>query len=49
MKAGYEVGEIPPDEFLLKVNGMNMIEGKRRPYWECPDLDGKWDPDPYEK
>jgi type IV secretion system protein VirD4 len=51
LKAGYEVGEIPEDEFLLKVRGVPMAEGKRYRYDDeehCPDLIGKWDPDPYE-
>jgi type IV secretion system protein VirD4 len=51
LKAGYEVGEIPRDEFLLKVTGLNIIEGKRYKYDDeehCRDLAGMWDRDPYE-
>jgi type IV secretion system protein VirD4 len=55
VKAGYEVGEIPGDEFLLKVQGLNInniIEGKRYAYdhpKHCLDLAGRWDRDPYEQ
>jgi type IV secretory pathway TraG/TraD family ATPase VirD4 len=48
LKSGYEVGLIPPDEFLLKISGLPIIEARRKPYWKCSDLDGKWQPDPYE-
>jgi type IV secretory pathway TraG/TraD family ATPase VirD4 len=48
LKAAYEVGEIADDECLIKINGLGIIEAKRKPYWQCEDLQGKWSPDPYE-
>jgi type IV secretory pathway TraG/TraD family ATPase VirD4 len=48
LKAAYEVGEIASDECLIKITGLSIIEAKRKPYWECEDLNGKWRPDPYE-
>jgi type IV secretory pathway TraG/TraD family ATPase VirD4 len=51
LMAGFEVGLVPPDECLLKVSGIEVIEAKRKPYWECkePEIEGKWDKDPYEE
>jgi type IV secretory pathway TraG/TraD family ATPase VirD4 len=44
----HEVGNIPPDEMVMRVRGVeNLIRCKRKPYWECPELKG-YDPDPYE-
>jgi type IV secretory pathway TraG/TraD family ATPase VirD4 len=48
LKAGYELGELGGDEMLLKIQGLPLMECKRKPYYECEDLNGKWDPDPYE-
>ena len=48
LKSGFDVGMIPPDEFLLKVAGLALIEARRKPYWE-QDFNGKWSPDPYEE
>lgn len=48
LKAGYEVGEIPDDECILHVDGIGMLEAKRKPYWKCKELDGMWRKDPFE-
>ena len=48
LMAGYEMGTLREDECLLKVDGLEMIAAKRMRYWECDDLAGKWDADPYE-
>jgi hypothetical protein len=53
LKAGYEMGLLQPDDCILKVDGLGLIECKRKNYWELADLvdeNGKpiFDPDPYE-
>lgn len=49
LKAGYEVGEIPPDQCLLHIKGLGLVEAKRKPYWQDDTLKGMWEQDPYEK
>jgi type IV secretion system protein VirD4 len=46
-----EVCQLPDDEFLLFADRGNkhVIKGWRRPYWEIPELQGKYSPDPYHK
>jgi type IV secretion system protein VirD4 len=45
----HDVGNIPPDQMLMRVRGVDhIIRCNRKPYWECRDLDGKWENDPYE-
>jgi len=45
----HEVGNIPPDELIARIRGVDqLIRCKRKPYWECPELNGLYDPDPYE-
>jgi hypothetical protein len=47
LKAGYEVGELPPDECILHVKGVGMMEVKTKNYWQDETVKG-WEKDPYE-
>jgi type IV secretion system protein VirD4 len=46
-----EVCQLPDDEFLLFADRGNkhVIKGWRLPYWEIPEFQGKYSPDPYHK
>ena len=44
----WEVREIGTNEFLLFAAGVNGVHrGARRAYWETPEFEGKFSPDPY--
>lgn len=43
-----EVRELGANEMLVFGQGLNgVIRAARRPYWQCPELAGMWDADPY--
>ncbi len=45
----HDIGNIPSNELVMRVRGVNnIIRCKRKPFWECHELDGLWDPDPME-
>jgi len=52
LKLPQEVCQIGDDQFLLFAadkGNKQVIEGWRLPYWEIPELRGKYSPDPYHK
>ena len=43
-----EVREIPEDEMLVWISGVRgVIRAGRRPYYQSPEFDGKYDEDPF--
>jgi type IV secretory pathway TraG/TraD family ATPase VirD4 len=43
------VRDLPGDEMLVLGDGLpGVIRAGRRPYYQCPELRGMYDPDPYQ-
>jgi type IV secretion system protein VirD4 len=43
-----QIRELSENEMLIFAAGVpGVIRAGRRPYWECPEFEGKFDPDPF--